>query len=127
METDFETFQLRVRDYISPECTCKLEDMVNAVPHVVEVSFDQVSNILKVKVHRGMASAEDIIKELKKCSVFCELRMPTHEMAHMEHEAEAAKKKGEMPAGHEMRGMGHEAMKMVKPSTHDHHGMMATE
>ena len=127
METDFETFQLRVRDCISPECTCKLEDMVNAVPHVVEVSFDQVSNILKVKVHRGMASADDIIKELKKCSVLCEVRMPTHEMAHMEHEAEAAKKKGEMPAGHEMRGMGHEAMKMVKPSTQDHHGMMATE
>lgn len=79
--------------------------MVKTVPHIVEASFDPVNNILKVKVHRGMASANDIIKELKQCAVRCEQRMPAHEMAHMEHEA----------------------MKMKKPAAHDHHAMMATE
>src|SRR3990170_4355517 len=105
METDFETIELQVRDYISPECTCKVEDMVKAVPHVVEASFDPVNNILKVKVHRGMAAAKDIIKELKQCAVRCEQRMPAHEMAQMEHEA----------------------MKVKKPAAHDHHAMMAAE
>jgi Cu2+-exporting ATPase len=105
METDFETIELHVQDYISPECTCRVEDMVKAAHHVVEASFDPVNSILKVKVHRGMTSAEDIIKELKQCAVRCEQRMPTHKMAHMEHEA----------------------MKMKKPVAHDHHTMMATE
>lgn len=105
METDFEIIELQVRDYISPECTCKVEDMVKAVPHVVEASFDPVNNMLKVKVHKGMASARDIIKELKQCAVRCEQRMPAHEMASMEHKA----------------------MKMKKPATHDHHVMMEAE
>lgn len=105
METDFETIELQVRDYISPECTCKVEDMAKAVPHVVEASFDPVNNILKVKAHRGMASAEDIIKKLKQCAIRCEQRRPAHEMA----------------------GMEHEAIKMKKPAAHDHHAMMASE
>jgi Cu2+-exporting ATPase len=105
MEMDFETIELQVRDYISPECSCKVEDMVNALPHVVESSFDPVNNILKVKVHRGMTSANDIIKELKQCAIRCEQRLPPYEMAHMEHEA----------------------MKMKKPAAHDHHAMMEAE
>lgn len=105
METDFEIIELQIRDYISPECTCKVEDMAKAVPHVVDASFDPVNNILKVKVHKGMASAKDIIKELKQCAIRCEVRMPAHEMARMEHEA----------------------MKMKKPSGHDHHAMMEAE
>ena len=54
MEADFETIELQVRDYISPECTCKVEDMAKALPHVVEASFDPVNNLLRVKVHKGM-------------------------------------------------------------------------
>ncbi|HEX9261107.1 MAG TPA: hypothetical protein VF893_01095, partial [Candidatus Bathyarchaeia archaeon] len=126
MESDFETIQLQVRDYISPECTCRVEDIVKAMPHVVEASFDPVSNILKVRVHRGMASSNDIIEGLKQCAVRCEPRMTTHDMAQMENKAEAAKKKKEMPGGHVMSGMEHEVMKK-KPATHDHHAMMAAE
>ena len=105
MEMDYETIELQVRDYISPECSCKVEDMVNASPHVVGSTFDPVNNILRVKVHKGMASKNDIIELLKQCAVRCEQRMPAHEMAHMEHEAVKAK----------------------KPASHDHHFMMETE
>jgi len=122
METDFETIQLQVRDYISPECTCRVEDTVKAVPHVVEASFDPVNNILKVKVHRGLASANDVIRALKKCAVRCEQRMPAREMVQMEHET-----MNEKPAAHEMAGMGHEGIKMKKTAPHDHHVMMAKE
>jgi len=122
MEMDFDTIELQVREYISPECTCQVEDMVNALPHVVSSSFDPVNNMLKVKVHKGMTSAEDIIKALKECSIRCEQRMPAHEMAQMEHETMNQK-----PAAHEMVGMGHEGMKMKKTAPHDHHAMMAKE
>ncbi len=102
---DFETIELQVKDYISPECSCKVEDMVNALPHVVESSFDPVNNLLKVKVHRGMTSADEIIKELKQCKIRCEQPMSAQGMA----------------------GMEHEGMKMEKPMAHDHHAMMASE
>src|SRR4030042_2852649 len=105
MEMDYETIELQVRDYISPECSCKVEDLVNASPHVVGSTFDPVNNILRVKVHKGMASKNDIIELLKQCAVRCEQRMSAHEMAHMEHEAVKAK----------------------KPASHDHHFMMETE
>jgi len=105
MESEYETIELEVRDYISPECSCKLEDVVNAIDHVVDSTFDPVNNLLKVKVHRGMVTTEEIIEELKRCAVRCEKRKLTHEKAHMEHEA----------------------VKMKKPAAHDHHAMMEAE
>jgi P-type Cu2+ transporter len=110
---NFETITLQVKDYISPECTCKVEDIVNVLPHVVESSFDPINGLLKVKVHKGMTSAKEIIDKLKKCPVNCE---QPHSMA-----------KG--PKGH----MKNEAMKMSmtmgaqKPAMHDHHAMMEAE
>jgi hypothetical protein len=44
MEDAFEIIELQVRDYIPPEYTCKVEDIVKAVPHIVEASFDPVNN-----------------------------------------------------------------------------------
>jgi len=105
MEGEYQILRLEVRDYLSPECSCKIEDMVNAVPHVVASTFDPVNNLLTVKVHKGMATAKDIIEELKRCAVRCEEAKTTHEMAHMEHEA----------------------MKTGKPAPHDHHAMMEAE
>lgn len=87
MEGEYETLELEVRRYISPECSCKVEDMVNTVPHVIDSTFDPVNNILRVKVHKGMISAKEIIDTLKQCSVECETRSTAHEKAHMEHEA----------------------------------------
>jgi len=105
MQSEYEALELEVRDYISPECTCKVEDMVNRVPHVVDSTFDSANNMLKVRVHKGMVTANEIIEELKRCGVRCEQRMPSHAKAHMEHEA----------------------MKMKKPAAHDHHAMMEAE
>ncbi len=105
MEHDYEVLELNVHSYLSPECTRKVEGMVNNIPHVLESTFDPVNHLLRVKVHRGMVSANEIIKELKRCAVRCLERLPAHEMSHMEHEA----------------------MKMKKPMAHDHHAMMEKE
>ena len=105
MEHESEIIELNVRDYISPECACKIEDIANNIPHVLESTFDPVSNRLKVKAHRGMVTAKDIVKALEKCKIQCEDGMPTHEMGKMEHEA----------------------MRMEMPTKHDHHAMMESE
>jgi len=97
LESEHEIIELNIKDYVSPECSCRIEDIVSRIPHVLESAFDPVNNILKVKVHRGMASDMDIIEELKQCKVRCEQRMPSHEMAQMEHETMKAKK----PAAHD--------------------------
>jgi hypothetical protein len=81
MEHESETIELDVRHYVSPECTCKIEGILNSVPHVLESAFDPGSNHLKVKVHKGMVAAKDIIKELEKCKIQCEQGKPPHEMA----------------------------------------------
>ncbi len=110
---DFETITLQVNDYISPECTCKVEDIVNDLPHVVESSFDPINGLLKVKVHKGMTSARKIIAELQKCPIHCE---QPHNMPKSS-----------------MEGMNHKAMNMTmkmgtqKPAMHDHHVMMEAE
>ncbi len=105
MESEYETIELEIRDYVSPECSCKIEDMVNAIEHVVDSTFDPVNNLLKVKVHKGMVTAKEIIEELKRCAIRCEERKLVHEKARMEHEA----------------------VKMKKPGAHDHHAMMEAE
>jgi Cu2+-exporting ATPase len=105
MEHESETIELNVRDYISPECSCKIEEIVNSIPHVLESAFDPVSNRLTVKVHRGMASANDVVKALEKCKIHCEEGQPHHEMGKVEHEA----------------------IKMKMPAKHDHHAMMESE
>lgn len=94
MEDQYEIIRLEVRDYILPECSCKIEDMVNSVEHVIDSSFDPVNNLLTVKVHKGMVSARDIIEELKRCEIRCEEEET--DKAHMEHEAAKTKK----PHGH---------------------------
>jgi Cu2+-exporting ATPase len=113
VEMDFETITLQVKNYISPKCTCKVEDMINALPHVVESSFNPINGILKVKVHKGMTSNKKIIDGLKKCSVQCEHppNMSKSSMGQMEHIAM------NMP------------MKMgaQKSAMHDHHAMMEAE
>ena len=89
MESDFESIILQAKDHISPECTCKVEDMVNALPHVIESSFDPINGLLKVKVHRGMTSKKEIIDGLKKCSLPCEQSNASNSasMGNMDHEA----------------------------------------
>ena len=94
---EYETIKLDVHEYISPECSCKIEDMVNAVPHVIESNFDPVNNTLTVKAHRGMVTAKEIVEELKRCKIRCEEGKPPYEMVHMEH---GAMKKG-VPAAHD--------------------------
>ena len=99
MEHESETIELDVSNYVSPECSCKIEDIARNVPHILEAAFDPVSNHLTVKGHKGMVTAKDVIKELDKCKVLCREGTPAHEMGNMEHEA----------------------MKTKMPGKHDHH------
>jgi cation transport ATPase len=110
VQSDFESIVLQVKNYIPPECTCKVEDMVNALPHVIESSFDPINGILKVKIHKGMTSTKEIAGGLEKCRVQCEQTqlMTKSSMGHMDHEAMNMTMKTEVK----------------KPVIHDHHAKM---
>ncbi len=45
MENQYDTIRLEIRDYISPECSCKIEDMVNSFEHVAESTFGTYSGL----------------------------------------------------------------------------------
>ncbi len=114
LEGEYETLELNVRQYVPPECSCRIEDIINALPHVIESSFDPINGILRVKVHRGMISAKNINNELKKCAIRCERR--------------------DSPGEVDAQQINHEAMNMdMKRSNlpmhamHDHHAMMEAE
>src|SRR4030067_3788054 len=109
MEHETETIELNVRGYISPECSCRIEDIVNSVPHVLESSFDPVSNRLRVKVHRGMTTANDVAKALEKCKIQCAEPMPHHELGKMEHKAMKMK----MTAKHDNHPFMHDELKRL--------------
>ena len=66
-----DVFMLNVTDYISPECTCKVEDMVAKLEHVASVEFNPLTQILKVTAHQGMMTREALTKHLEDCGVLC--------------------------------------------------------
>ncbi len=103
-----ETTELEIKDYMSPECTCKVEDIAKDVAHVMDASFNPVTNVLTIKAHPEMVKAEDIIKKFKECGIACREGRSLSEKVHDEHE-----------------GMKMEAKGM--PPVHDHHAMMEAE
>lgn len=76
-ENGYEIIELNIGDYVSPERSCRIEDIVNAIPHVLESTLDPVTNLLKVKAHRGMVTSNYVVKELRQCAIACSLRVIT--------------------------------------------------
>jgi Cu2+-exporting ATPase len=95
-----ETFLIKVDEYIGPDCACDVEEMVKRLDHVVDASFDPLTNILKVNAHTGMITQQAIIGHLEHCKVRCSEAPPLHE--------------------HAQRVMAH-------PPEHDHHAMMEAD
>jgi Cu2+-exporting ATPase len=108
MMEGMETIELEVKDYMSPECTCKVEDIAKAIPHVMDASFNPVSNLLTVKSHSGMLKSKDIIKKFEECGIACREGREFSKKVQDEHEGMKMEEKGKAPA-------------------HDHHAMMEAE
>jgi Cu2+-exporting ATPase len=105
---EMEIIEVEIKDYMSPECTCKIEDIAKSLSHVMETSFNPVSNLLTVKAHAGMVKAEDIVKRFEECGIACREGRGLSEKVHDEHEGMKMETKGVPPA-------------------HDHHAMMEDE
>jgi Cu2+-exporting ATPase len=108
MKEGMETIELELKDYMSPECTCKVEDIARDIPHVMDASFNPVSNLLTIKAHSGMVKAGDVIKRFKECGISCREGRELSEKVYDEHEDMKMEEKGMAPA-------------------HDHHAMMEAE
>ncbi|GBE56822.1 copper-exporting P-type ATPase A [archaeon BMS3Bbin16] len=108
MMEGMETIEIEVKDYMSPECTCKIEEIAKSVAHVMDASFNPVTNLLTVKAHSGMVKSKDIIKRFKECGIACREGRTLNEKVSDEHK------------GMKMKGEG------MAPG-HDHHAMMEAE
>ncbi len=108
MGGDYDITKLYIRDYLSYDCACGVEDAVREMEHVIDVSYDPVNFLLTVKSHKGMVKPEDIKQAVLKRGISSEMMKSPHEMAKMEHEAMKMAKPGE-------------------PMKHDHHAMMEAD
>lgn len=95
-----DIFLINVDEYIGPDCSCDVEEMVKRLDHVVDASFDPLTNILKVNAHTGMITQQAIIEHLEHCKVRCSKAPSLHK--------------------HAQRVMAH-------PPGHDHHAMMEAD
>lgn len=68
---EMETIELELKDYLHPECTCRVEDIAKSISHVMEASFNPVSNLLTIKAHSGMVKSKDVIKRFEECGIKC--------------------------------------------------------
>lgn len=97
---------LRIDEYIGPDCACDIEYKVRNLQNVTEVSFNPVTNILKVTTSDEHVTRETLIKYLEQCKIRCSDAFPTH-ILHREHRA---------------------MMEMAEhPPEHDHHAMMEAD
>ncbi|MEE8357912.1 MAG: copper-translocating P-type ATPase [Candidatus Hydrothermarchaeales archaeon] len=103
-----DTIELELKNYMSPECTCRVEDIAKSISHVMDASFNPVSNLLTIKAHSGMVKSKDVIKRFEECGIECKKGRTLKEKVHDEH----------MGMKMEMKGM---------PPEHDHHAMMEAD
>ncbi len=108
MMEEMETIELELKDYMSPECTCRVEAIAKSIPHVMDASFNPVSNLLTIKAHSGMVKSKDIIKRFEECGIKCKKGRTLKERVHDEHMGMKMEKKG-------------------MPPEHDHHAMMEAD
>ncbi len=66
MDEDYDITKLYIRDYLSYDCACGVEDAVKAMNHIIDVSYDPVNFLLTVKSHKGMVKPEDIKQAVLK-------------------------------------------------------------
>ncbi|MFQ5870979.1 MAG: heavy metal translocating P-type ATPase [Candidatus Geothermarchaeales archaeon] len=94
-------FVLRLQDYMPPDCSCVVEDVLRHVPGVRSADLNTLTSELTVHVAPD-ASEEAVVRRLRECGYECGPQLPTEKMAQSEHAAHAAGKAPE----------------------HDHHAMM---
>ncbi len=95
---------LQIRDFMSPDCSCQIEDRVLEVPGVHHAELNTLTGELSVHL-TAEGSAEAVVQQLKQCGYECGARLGATEMSHEEHQAHAA---GTAPE-------------------HDHHAMMEAD
>lgn len=98
------TVTFRLEEFLSPDCSCTVEDRVREVEGVRDARLNALTGELTVDLEpEGRVEAAE--EKLEACGYACRARPSTSEMAHAEHEAQATKGAAE----------------------HDHHAMMEAD
>ncbi|HUW96278.1 MAG TPA: hypothetical protein VMW58_10870, partial [Anaerolineae bacterium] len=97
-----EMVTLALKEYVAPDCPCRLEDRIRGLHGVYQVSINPVADTVHLVYDEDVVSLERLKHMLSQlgCSCEGEMDMPSH--AHMEHERQ-------------------------KAEGHDHHAMMEAD
>jgi Cu2+-exporting ATPase len=97
-----ETITLALKDYMPPDCTCRIEDQVRHNEGILDVTMNPVDDVVQIMYDGETIELEQIKAILERCGYRCEgeTGMPAH--AHMQHEHQ-------------------------KAEGHDHHAMMEAD
>ncbi len=69
--------KLRLRNFMEPECTCKIEDKISKIKGVQSVSLDPVSGLILIEVE-DPSIEQRITMVLRDCGYSCMKEMPAH-------------------------------------------------
>jgi len=94
-----ETINLVLKDYMPPDCTCKIEDKLKAKRGILEASINTIGGIVWVEYDADQITLDKIKHVLHQCGYHCEGERQKMAHAHIQH------------AHHEVEH-------------HDHHAMM---
>jgi len=81
---------LELKDFMPPDCPCKIESLVKKRLPVMEVTINPVTHILTVTYEKEKVSPDQIKQTLLDCGYRCE--KPKHPAEEMHHMHEAMKK-----------------------------------
>lgn len=71
LHDDLESMMIKIDEHLMPDCCCMIEDLVLSLEHVEDASYDCMTGVLHVKVHRGMITKEEILKYIKDRGIDC--------------------------------------------------------
>lgn len=87
MEKAISTLTLELKEFMPPDCSCKVENYVKKRLPVLEVSINPVIDVLTVEYDKEKVSADQIKQTLLECGYRCEETTSPAEEMHKMHEA----------------------------------------
>jgi Cu2+-exporting ATPase len=84
------TITLALKEYIGPDCPCRMEDQLRGMHGVLDVAINPVADAVQLTYDADMVSLDHLKHMLSQMGCRCEGQEERPAMAHMEHEQHKA-------------------------------------
>jgi Cu2+-exporting ATPase len=71
MHHDIESMMIKIDEHLMPDCSCMIENIVRSLPHVMDASYDCMTGVLNVRIHKGMITKKEIIDYINEQGIDC--------------------------------------------------------